>query len=80
MNKGAETERPTLSIIIPTLNEAHSIKSTLAAVARVRGSIELIVADGGSNERTTEIARQNGAQVITLNQLYAPVRSAKARN
>ena len=65
MNKGAETERPTLSIIIPTLNEANSIKSTLAAVARVRGSIEVIVADGGSNDRTTEIARQNGAQVIT---------------
>ncbi len=64
MNKKAETERPALSIIIPTLNEAQSISATLDALRRVHGNIEIIIVDGGSDDRTVEIARQNGTQVI----------------
>jgi len=65
MNKeAAETERPALSIIIPTLNEAQSIRATVEALAHVRGNIEVIVVDGGSGDLTTEIARQNGAKII----------------
>ncbi len=63
MNK--ETARkPALSIIIPALNEAHSLAGSLEALARMRGNIEVIVVDGGSNDRTTEIAREHGAMVI----------------
>ena len=65
MTNQMKTEPPALSIIIPTLNEADSIQKSLAAVARIHGQIEVIVVDGGSDDRTTEIARQNGALVIT---------------
>lgn len=53
-----------LSIIIPTLNEANSIGATLDAVSKLRGEIEVIVVDGGSNDRTQEIACAHGARVI----------------
>lgn len=65
MNEEAETERPSLSVIIPALNEAHSIGEMLEALARVRGSLEVIVVDGGSADMTVEIARKSGAQVLT---------------
>jgi rSAM/selenodomain-associated transferase 2 len=47
-----------LSIIIPTLNEAVGIAAALAAVADLRATgTEVIVADGGSYDRTLAIAR-----------------------
>jgi rSAM/selenodomain-associated transferase 2 len=55
---------PSVSVIIPALNEEESIGATLEAVARVRGEFEVIVADGGSEDRTIEIARQFGASVV----------------
>lgn len=64
MNAPHPAERPTLSIIIPTLNEADSIGATLEAAARVVGRVEVIVVDGGSADRTAEIARLRGARVI----------------
>ena len=56
---------PPLSIIIPTLNEADGIAATLNALApfRARGA-EVIVADGGSSDRTVELARALGDRVI----------------
>jgi rSAM/selenodomain-associated transferase 2 len=56
--------RPTLSIIIPALNEADSIAATLDAVTQLPGSVELLVVDGGSDDDTREIARAAGAKVI----------------
>jgi rSAM/selenodomain-associated transferase 2 len=47
-----------LSIIIPTLNEADGIVDALNALAQVRADgAEVIVADGGSQDRTAELAR-----------------------
>jgi rSAM/selenodomain-associated transferase 2 len=47
-----------LSIIIPTLNEAAGIATALTALQALRGAgCEVIVADGGSNDRTVLIAR-----------------------
>lgn len=64
MNEVYENRRLLVSVIIPTLNEEESIAATLEALALVNGEIEVIVADGGSDDRTTEIARQFGARVI----------------
>ena len=60
----AENDRPSVSVIIPTFNEAGTIAGTLAALERVGDGVEVIVADGGSHDRTIEIARQLGAIAI----------------
>lgn len=56
-----------LVIIIPTLNEEATISQVLEgipeAVAEI-DSIEKIVIDDGSTDRTSQIARKSGAQVI----------------
>ena len=53
-----------ISIIIPALNEAHSIGSTLEAVSRLSVRAEAIVVDGGSDDDTREVASALGAKVI----------------
>ena len=55
-----------ISIIIPTLNEAASIPATLEHILNLP-NVEVIVADGGSNDQTAELARTNGATVIQCN-------------
>ncbi len=52
-----------LSVIIPTFNEERTIGHTLD---RVRGGStwEVIVVDGRSTDRTSEIARAQGATVV----------------
>ncbi len=44
-----------LSIIIPALNEAATIKETLDAIRAIRENPEIIVVDGGSTDKTIEI-------------------------
>jgi rSAM/selenodomain-associated transferase 2 len=53
-----------ISIIVPTLNEESQIASTLAALQCLSGDKEIIVADGGSTDRTTDVAAEHGAAVI----------------
>ena len=53
-----------VSVIIPTLNEAAELPATLAHL-RAAGSVaEIIVADGGSDDATVDLARASGARVI----------------
>jgi len=47
-----------ISIIIPTLNEEKTISQCLEPVVNIPG-IEVIVSDGGSTDRTVEIAGQH---------------------
>ena len=50
----------TISIIIPTLNEANRIRGTIELViqnAKKLDLIEIIVADGGSNDQTASIVQ-----------------------
>jgi len=51
--------RPTVSVVIPTLNEELHLARTLESVASQTYTevVETIVADGGSTDRTREIAR-----------------------
>lgn len=50
------------SVIIPTLNEEMSLPRTLASL-RSHGAAEVIVVDGGSSDRTVELAGR-GADVV----------------
>jgi glycosyltransferase involved in cell wall biosynthesis len=52
----------TLSLIVITKNEEHAIEKCLRSVDFAS---ERIVVDSGSTDRTVEIARANGAHVVT---------------
>jgi len=56
---------PMLSVIIPTLNEADNIGPTLDSISQLSSDVEVLLVDGGSTDRTIEIARTYGAKVIT---------------
>ena len=49
-----------LSVIIPTWNEAEAISGTLDAVRQLGENIEIIVVDGGSTDQTRAIAESYG--------------------
>jgi len=55
---------PTISVIVPTLDEERTIAATLMA-ARQPGVAELIVVDGGSIDRTVSVARTLADRVLT---------------
>ncbi len=54
-----------VSVIIPTLNEAVSVKTTIDAVKALGEDIEIIVVDGGSRDETILVAEDSGALVIS---------------
>lgn len=61
-----DTVRPTmLSIVIPTLNAADGLASTLSSLTVWPGPIERIIADGGSTDTTLQIATDFGAHIVT---------------
>lgn len=53
---------PRISVVIPTLNAEAGLSATVASVRSA--AAEVIVADGGSSDRTVEIAGDEGARVI----------------
>lgn len=58
-----------VNVLIPTLDAAESLPACLGALA-MRGEVlvleRLVVADGGSRDRTRDIARAAGAEVLAL--------------
>lgn len=58
-----------LSVVIPTLNEETSIRRCLESAQGLEpgwdGPVEVLVADGGSDDRTVELATLAGAAVLT---------------
>ena len=67
-------ERTSISVIIPALNEAVHIAST---IKRLHGSdiAEVILVDGGSEDSTARIAEASGAQV-----LHGPANRGRQQN
>ncbi len=57
------SDRPAISIIIPTLNEAQSLTATLKS-AQATVEVEIIVVDGGSSDETAELAKTFGATLL----------------
>ena len=74
---------PFITLVIPAYNEEsllpallESIRISVAEWAQGAGSVEVIVADNCSTDRTSEIARRSGARVVNV-----PVRGiGAARN
>ncbi len=56
-----------LSIIIPTYNEAENIGNLIGYLKQSidETKVEIIVADGESNDKTLELARDTGAKAVT---------------
>lgn len=52
----------TLSIVLATYNEEQNIEECLKSVKKI--TAEIIVVDGGSTDKTVEIAKKLGAKVI----------------
>lgn len=55
MGQVSGTERPRVSVVIPTLNEARNIGHTLATLPE--DTFEVILVDGGSTDGTVEVAQ-----------------------
>jgi len=57
---------PTVSVVVPTLNEAALLGSLLESLKNQdRPPLEVIVVDGGSTDATTAIAESYGAEVLS---------------
>jgi len=56
--------QPQLSIIIPVVNEAGQIALKLHALQTLRNRCQLLLVDGGSNDRSAEIAKSLVDQVL----------------
>jgi rSAM/selenodomain-associated transferase 2 len=61
----ASTIPRTISAVIPTLNEAHSLAGTVTRLNAIPEICEIIVADGGSNDGTEKVAAELGCRVIS---------------
>ena len=60
---------PLVSILVPTLDEERALPQLLDHLAALHGRWELIVADGGSRDRTLPIARAHPARPRVVEQL-----------
>jgi uncharacterized protein len=61
------TGKPRISVIIPCLNEAHTLGRTLDRIKQAGDlgkTLEIIVADGGSQDGTRAVAAKNQALVL----------------
>jgi dolichol-phosphate mannosyltransferase len=59
-----EGSRHSIMAIVATLNEEEGVGPTLAELHQYLGEIPVLVVDGKSRDRTVEIAREFGADVI----------------
>ncbi len=60
-------ERPvpqTISVVIPTWNEAGTLPSTLERLRRIPEISEILIADAESQDATRQIAKENGCSVM----------------
>src|SRR5580765_6103248 len=58
-------DRPTVSVVIPTLNEADNLPHVFE---RLPQGIELVMVDGGSTDGTVDVARSLRPEALILHQ------------
>ncbi|RLG02764.1 MAG: hypothetical protein DRN61_05900, partial [Thaumarchaeota archaeon] len=61
-----------VSVIFPTKNREHYVKKAVRTAFKARSVQEVIVVDGGSRDRTLEIAEREGARIIVQSDLVYP--------
>lgn len=74
---------PSLSVVVPTLNERAAIGGLLDDLGQLRCPHEIIVVDGGSSDDTAAVASARGASVVRASrgrgsQLRAGAAAARA--
>lgn len=63
-----------VSVIVPAWNEEPNLSACLRSIGAGQPGVEIIVSDGGSTDRTREIAAGHGASVVV-----SPVRQRAAQ-
>jgi rSAM/selenodomain-associated transferase 2 len=51
------------SVVIPTLDEGKLLPDCIASIQKINPKVEIILADGGSQDNTLEIAREKGIRI-----------------
>jgi uncharacterized protein len=67
-----------ISVIIPTLNEAHVLAATLETVSESE-NVEIIIADGGSSDETMEMVRTYNVRSLQVPACRAAQMNAGAK-
>lgn len=60
------SEQPLISIVVPVLDEEQTLGGLLEQLASLSGRFEVIVADGGSSDRTGDVARKHRLQPLVV--------------
>jgi len=77
VSRVSSEDLPSISIVIPTYNSERTLAQCLESIARQdypREKIEIIIADGGSEDKTLEIAKKFEVDKILRN----PLRTGEA--
>lgn len=61
---------PSVSVVVRAFNEATKLEKVFEDISRqlFRSEVEIIVVDNGSTDRTPQVAKYHGAEVVTLSQ------------
>ncbi|MFH0961191.1 MAG: glycosyltransferase [archaeon] len=75
------SDKPEISVVIPALNEEEYLPKLLSDLKKQVDApqFEIIVADGGSKDRTRELARKAGARIVRGGNSPAIARNGGAR-
>lgn len=68
-----------ISVVVPTLNEAALIQGFLTDLREQAAGAEIIIADGGSSDGTAELAAPSADQVLRVERSRATQMNAGAR-
>ena len=76
MKDAAIQPSPTISVVIPTLNEEGSLTAVIRSAS---DADEILVVDGGSSDRTRVVAEESGARVVETAPSRGPQMAEGAR-